>query len=221
MGPGARLSVRRVAERSVVVGSLAPSPLRLLAPDSHGRAAWVYQSTLGGGFVGRDDVTLDVEVEAGATLFLSSQAAGKVYRRADARFRLDARVAGGATLVSWPDPTMCFAGAAFDQSQRFRLAASASLIAVDYTVYVIDVAGGDKVPRKGGPGITQSDLLVINKTDLAPLVGADLSVMTRDAARMRGAGPTVLAQVVRSVGVPEIVAHILSARAASLAPATS
>ena len=55
---------------------------------------------------------------------------------------------------------------------------------------MIDVAGGDKIPRKGGPGITQSDLLVINKTDLAPLVGADLEVMARDAARMRGDGPS-------------------------------
>src|SRR4029078_3538262 len=62
---------------------------------------------------------------------------------------------------------------------------------VDYTIYVIDVAGGDKVPRKGGPGITQSDLLVINKTDLAPLVGASLDVMKRDGDRMRRGGPII------------------------------
>ena len=80
-----------------------------------------------------------------------------------------------------------------------------------YTVYVIDVAGGDKVPRKGGPGITQSDLLVINKTDLAPHVGADLGVMDRDARRMRGTGPTVFAQVTHGVGVEEIAAHLLRA----------
>jgi urease accessory protein len=79
---------------------------------------------------------------------------------------------------------------------------------VDFTVYVIDVAGGDKVPRKGGPGITQSDLLVINKTDLAPLVGASLEVMASDARRMRGEGPTVFAQVVHGVGVTDIVGHL-------------
>ena len=81
----------------------------------------------------------------------------------------------------------------------------------DYTVYVIDVAGGDKVPRKGGPGITQSDLLVINKTDLAPHVGADLGVMRRDAAKMRGEGPFLLAQVNAGTGVDVIVDHILKA----------
>ena len=70
-----------------------------------------------------------------------------------------------------------------------NLAAQFSRELVDYTIYVIDVSGGDKIPRKGGPGITQSDLLVINKTDLAPLVGADLGVMDRDARRMRGDGP--------------------------------
>ena len=92
-----------------------------------------------------------------------------------------------------------------------NLAAQYSRELVDYTIYVIDVAGGDKVPRKGGPGITQSDLLVINKTDLAPHVGADLDVMARDAARMRGDGPVVFAQVTHAVGVGEIVEHVLGA----------
>ncbi len=94
-----------------------------------------------------------------------------------------------------------------------NLAAQYSRELVDYTIYVIDVAGGDKVPRKGGPGITQSDLLVINKTDLAPHVGADLGVMDRDAKRMRGAGPTVFAQVTNCVGIDAIVDHVLHARA--------
>ena len=92
-----------------------------------------------------------------------------------------------------------------------NLAAHFSRELADYTVYVIDVAGGDKIPRKGGPGITQSDLLVINKTDLAPAVGADLAVMDRDARRMRGEGPFVFAQVTRGVGVEEIAAHVLHA----------
>src|SRR5215471_13203061 len=92
-----------------------------------------------------------------------------------------------------------------------NLAAQYSRELVDYTIYVIDVAGGDKVPRKGGPGITQSDLLVVNKTDLAPHVGADLGVMARDAARMRGDGPTVFAQATHGEGLPEILGHVLSA----------
>ena len=92
-----------------------------------------------------------------------------------------------------------------------NLAANFSRELADYTIYVIDVAGGDKVPRKGGPGITQSDLLVINKTDLAPIVGADLGVMERDAKKMRGAGPTVFAQVKNDVAVDEIAQHILHA----------
>src|SRR3954462_4482212 len=92
-----------------------------------------------------------------------------------------------------------------------NLAAHFSRELADFTVYVIDVAGGDKVPRKGGPGITQSDLLVINKTDLAHAVGADLSVMARDAAAMRGDGPVVFAQVRHGPGVDDITAHILAA----------
>src|SRR5438270_7086994 len=93
----------------------------------------------------------------------------------------------------------------FLESGGDNLAAQFSRELVDWTIYVIDVAGGDKVPRKGGPGITQSDLLVINKTDLAPAVGADLGVMERDAKRMRGDGPTIFAQSTKGVGVPAIV----------------
>jgi urease accessory protein len=92
-----------------------------------------------------------------------------------------------------------------------NLAAQYSRELVDYTLYVIDVAGGDKVPRKGGPGITQSDLLVINKKDLAPHVGADLGVMDRDARTMRGDGPFLFTQVNKDIGVPEVVEHILAA----------
>jgi len=99
----------------------------------------------------------------------------------------------------------------FVESGGDNLAAQYSRELADFTIYVIDVAGGDKVPRKGGPGITQSDLLVINKTDLAPHVGADLGVMDRDARKMRGAGPTVFAQVTHGVGVEEIATHVLRA----------
>lgn len=92
-----------------------------------------------------------------------------------------------------------------------NLAACFSRELADYTIQVIDVAGGDKIPRKGGPGITQSDLLVINKTDLATAVGADLKVMESDTKRMRGSGPYVFAQVKHGGGVDEIVSHVLHA----------
>ncbi|XP_053378549.1 LOW QUALITY PROTEIN: uncharacterized protein LOC123526757 [Mercenaria mercenaria] len=95
-----------------------------------------------------------------------------------------------------------------------NLAANFSRELTDYIIYVIDVAGGDKVPRKGGPGITQSDTLVINKTDLAEAVGADLKVMDRDAKLMRQDGPTIFctAKAKHMVGVPEIASLILEAR---------
>jgi urease accessory protein len=92
-----------------------------------------------------------------------------------------------------------------------NLAACFSRELADYFIQVIDVAGGDKIPRKGGPGITQSDLLVINKTDLAEAVGADLGVMERDTKRMRGEGPFVFAQVKHGVGIPEIIGHVMGA----------
>src|SRR6187401_2506504 len=96
----------------------------------------------------------------------------------------------------------------FVESGGDNLAAQFSRELADYTIYVIDVSGGDKIPRKGGPGITQSDLLIINKTDLAPLVGADLGVMERDSRLMRGNGPFIFAQVKHGVGVGEIIDHI-------------
>ena len=97
----------------------------------------------------------------------------------------------------------------FVESGGDNLAAQFSRELADFTIYVIDVSGGDKIPRKGGPGITQSDLLVINKTDLAPFVGADLGVMERDSRKMRGAGPFVFAQVTNDVGVRQIADHVL------------
>jgi urease accessory protein len=99
----------------------------------------------------------------------------------------------------------------FVESGGDNLAAQFSRDLADYTIYVIDVSGGDKIPRKGGPGITQSDLLIINKTDLAPLVGADLGVMERDARRMRGAGPFLFAQVTHDVGTSDVALHVTRA----------
>jgi urease accessory protein len=89
-----------------------------------------------------------------------------------------------------------------------NLAATFSPELADLTIYVIDVAQGEKIPRKGGPGITKSDLLVINKTDLAPHVGASLDVMERDAKRMRGDRPFVFAQAHKGGGIDEIAGFI-------------
>jgi urease accessory protein len=91
-----------------------------------------------------------------------------------------------------------------------NLAATFSPELVDATIYVIDVAEGEKIPRKGGPGIVRSDLLVINKVDLAPHVGADLGVMARDARRMRGERPFVFTNLKTSEGVDTIVEWIQS-----------
>ena len=99
----------------------------------------------------------------------------------------------------------------FVESGGDNLAAQFSRDLADYTIYVIDVSGGDKIPRKGGPGITQSDLLIINKTDLAPLVGADLGVMERDARKMRGDGPFLFTQVTNNIGVAEVAEHVTHA----------
>lgn len=89
-----------------------------------------------------------------------------------------------------------------------NLAATFSPELVDLTIYVIDVAGGDKIPRKGGPGITKSDLLVINKIDLAPYVGADLKVMERDSLKMRGEKPFVFTNLKAQQGLEAIQAFI-------------
>ncbi|MBN8452321.1 urease accessory protein UreG [Accumulibacter sp.] len=89
-----------------------------------------------------------------------------------------------------------------------NLAATFSPELSDLTLYVIDVAAGDKIPRKGGPGITRSDLLVINKTDLAPLVGASLEVMARDSRKMRGDRPFVFSNMKTGEGLAEIIAFI-------------
>ncbi|MGB7288931.1 MAG: urease accessory protein UreG [Candidatus Macondimonas sp.] len=96
----------------------------------------------------------------------------------------------------------------FVESGGDNLAATFSPELSDLTLYVIDVSAGDKIPRKGGPGITRSDLLIINKTDLAPHVGASLEVMDRDARRMRGERPFVFANLKTGAGLPEIVAFI-------------
>ncbi|KAJ7644306.1 P-loop containing nucleoside triphosphate hydrolase protein [Roridomyces roridus] len=92
-----------------------------------------------------------------------------------------------------------------------NLAANYSRELADYIIYVIDVSGGDKIPRKGGPGISQSDLLVINKTDIAQYVNASLEVMDRDSKLMRGDGPTIFTSVKENTGVADVISLILAA----------
>jgi len=106
-------------------------------------------------------------------------------------------------LTRFPDADIVFIESGGD-----NLAATFSPELSDLTLYVIDVAGGEKIPRKGGPGITKSDLLVINKTDLAPLVGASLHVMEEDTRKMRGDRPYVMSDMKAGQGLPEIVAFI-------------
>lgn len=105
----------------------------------------------------------------------------------------------------------------FVESGGDNLAATFGPELADATIYVIDVAAGDKIPRKGGPGITRSDLLVINKTDLAPLVGASLDVMEIDARKMRGELPFVFTNLKSGDGVGQVVAFITGALAGASA----
>jgi urease accessory protein len=97
----------------------------------------------------------------------------------------------------------------FIESGGDNLSATFSPELADLTIYIIDVSAGDKIPRKGGPGITRSDLLVINKTDLAPLVGADLDVMDSDSKKMRGERPYIFAKVKHDEGVTDIVNFVI------------
>ncbi|MBK7951309.1 MAG: urease accessory protein UreG [Deltaproteobacteria bacterium] len=116
--------------------------------------------------------------------------------REDASINL---AAVGTMQARFPSAELCLIESGGD-----NLAATFSPELADLTLYVIDVSAGDKIPRKGGPGITRSDLLIINKTDLAPLVGADLGVMDRDARRMRGERPFVFSNLKTGVGLDEI-----------------
>ena len=106
--------------------------------------------------------------------------------------------------LKFPSAELCFVESGGD-----NLAATFSPELADLTIYVIDVAAGEKIPRKGGPGITRSDLLVINKIDLAPLVGANLQVMESDARRMRTTRPFIFSNLKSGQGVDEIVGFIL------------
>lgn len=150
-----------------------------------------------------------------------------IYTREDAEFLLRAEAlpaerivgveTGGCPHTAIREDASMNLAAIADMNQRFddldlifiesggdNLAATFSPELADITIYVIDVSAGDKIPRKGGPGITKSDLLVINKIDLAPFVGADLGVMERDTLKMRGDKPFVFSNLKGGIGVTEV-----------------
>ncbi|WP_457572914.1 urease accessory protein UreG [Desulfolithobacter sp.] len=154
-----------------------------------------------------------------------------IYTREDARFlirnqaleaeRIVGVETGGCPHTAIREDASMNLAALEDLSQRFpeldlilvesggdNLSATFSPELADLTIYVIDVAAGDKIPRKGGPGITRSDLLVINKIDLAPMVGASLAVMEEDAARMRGERPFLFSNLKNGEGVDTVLAFI-------------
>ncbi|CAB3781937.1 urease accessory protein UreG [Pararobbsia alpina] len=106
-------------------------------------------------------------------------------------------------LTRFPDADIVFIESGGD-----NLAATFSPELSDLTIYVIDVAGGEKIPRKGGPGITKSDLLLINKTDLAPMVGASLEIMASDAKKMRGERPFAMSNLKSQAGLQEVISFI-------------
>ena len=127
-----RVRVERSGGRSVVTHAFATSPLRLLTPANHGGAAWIYQSSYGGGLVDGDSIDLDVTVARGAAAFVSTQAATKVYRSPRGTQAVTrATVEQGALLVMAPDPVVCFAGATYRQRQRLDVDRSAGLVLVD------------------------------------------------------------------------------------------
>jgi urease accessory protein len=121
---------------------------------------------------------------------------------------ITANLAAVEELVDRHDPELVLVESGGD-----NLTATFSYGLVDAQIFVVDVAGGDKVPRKGGPGVIRSDLLVINKIDLAPMVGADLEVMRTDAARVRNGRPTLFTSLRAQPEVPEVVAWVRAQRA--------
>jgi urease accessory protein len=131
-----RVEIARVDGASAIVACMAASPLQLLSPSPRGRCAWIISASHGGGLVAGDDVSLELDVGAGSTALLSTQAGTKIYRSRGpaAAQRLDARAGQGATLVVLPQPVSCFAGARFRQVQRFELAPGASLLWLDALV---------------------------------------------------------------------------------------
>lgn len=205
------LPERRFAERAFTVG--------VGGPVGSGKTALLHALCV----VLRDRFSLGVVTN---DIFTREDAEFLIRNKALAPERVEAVETGGCphaairddismNLASLEDLMARFHGnidMLFVESGGDNLAAHFSRELVDYSIYVIDVAGGDKIPRKGGPGITQSDLLVVNKIDLAPMVGADLRVMADDAAKMRGEGETLFTCLKDGRGVSEVVEALLAAK---------
>jgi len=166
-----------------------------------------------------------------ATKYEMAVVTNDIYTREDQEFLIRSQVlpaerisgveTGGCPHTAIREDASMNLAAIDDLSERFpnlqlilvesggdNLSATFSPELADLAIYVIDVSAGDKIPRKGGPGITRSDLLVINKIDLAPMVGASLEVMDRDAGKMRGDRPYIFANMKTGQGLPEIIAFI-------------
>ena len=145
-------------------------------------------------------VTNDIYTKEDAAFLVKHSAMDKERILEDASMNLEAVE---ELTKRFPDTQIVFIESGGD-----NLSATFSPELADATIFVIDVSEGDKIPRKGGPGITRSDLLVINKKDLAPYVGADLGVMDRDSKKMRGSRPFLFTNLMKKEGVPEIIAWI-------------
>jgi urease accessory protein len=137
------IAIARVARgRSVVTRAYATSPVRLLTPTNHGHAAWVYASSYGGGLVDGDQVAMDIDIGAGATGYVSTQASTKVYRSfRGTEATLEARVGDAGLLVLAPDPVVCYAGSRYRQVQRVHVHAHGGLVLVDWVTSGRRMAG--------------------------------------------------------------------------------
>jgi urease accessory protein len=203
-----RLIVTRSGGRSLVHGAYATSPLRLLTPGNHGRAAWIFTSSYGGGLVDGDRIRLDVEVGEGAGAFLSTQASTKVYRSPrGTESTMAASVAAEGLLVVVPDPVVCFSRARYRQEQRFDLAESATLVAVDWLSsgrrafgerWMFDEYEARLVVRKAGRLLVH-DAMALRARDggLAERLGRFevLAVVTVVGATLRGEIATITSTI--------------------------
>jgi urease accessory protein len=206
--PISRASEAAGAGRSVASEAYATSPLRVLLPKNHGRAAWVFTSSCGGGLVDGDAIAIEIDVEAGAAAFLSTQASTKVYRSVHGTStELRACVGDEALLVVAPDPVVCFAASRYRQRQEFVLARGASLVAIDWMTSGRWAAGERWAfdAYEARLSVRRDDALLVH--DVLTLRGDDGDL----AARMGRFDVVALAVV---VNLADAVAGILAALAA-------
>ena len=207
------VAVTRGPRGSTVTRAYAESPLKWLTPATRGEAAWVFAASYGGGLVGGDHLDVEVDVDAGAAAFLSTQASTKVYRSAaGASTRLAARVADGGLLVSLPDPVVCFASSNYRQTQTFAIEASAGLVALDWMTsgrrgsgerWAFDAYASTTSLRVGGR-LVLHDAVRLSATDgdLASRAGRIdvLAVVVVAGERLAAEAARVLAAVVGGAG---------------------